>query len=84
MDRSKAARELIKAAINEPRNGGVYAVARRAGVHFTQVYSFLRGGSLKRSTAGKLRASVRGVRADVWADAFAPVPLASSTDEAAP
>lgn len=74
MDRAGLARDRIKQAIDRPANGGVYAVARRAGVHFTQVYSFLRGGSLTQANAGKLRAAVRGVRADVWADAFAPAP----------
>jgi hypothetical protein len=85
MDRAKVARDHIKAAMDRPRNGGVYAVAKRAGVHFTQVYAFLRGGNLTQSNAGKLRAAVRGVRADVWADALAPAPIeapASTTTEA--
>jgi hypothetical protein len=82
MDRATEARATIRRAIDRPRNGGVLAVARRAGVHFTQVYGFLRGGSLNLSNAGKLRAAVRGVRADVWADAFAPLPGGATSTEA--
>lgn len=55
--------------------GGVYAVAKEAGLHFTQVYAFLRGASLRPDNAGKLRAALPSVPAEVWADVAAPLSL---------
>lgn len=52
---------------------GVIAVSERAGVHYTQVYAFLRGGGMTPENAGLLRAVV-AVDPAVWADAFAPIP----------
>lgn len=72
METSRQAREEIKKAIDE-RHDGVYAVAAASGVHYTQVYAFLRGGVLKPENAGRLRSVVTSVDASVWADAFAPV-----------
>ena len=72
MSRAAQAREAIKVAIVE--GDGVYAVAQRAGVHFTRVYAFLRGAGLTEENAGKLRAALPGVPPEVWAEAFAPTP----------
>lgn len=71
MSRASQAREAIKVAIKAA--DGVYAVAQRAGIHFTQIYSFLRGGNLRPDNAGKLRAALPDVPAEVWADIAAPV-----------
>jgi hypothetical protein len=71
MSRARQAREQIKAAMKDA--GGVYAVAEVAGLHFTQVYAFLRGASLRPENAGKLRAVLPGVAAEVWADVAAPI-----------
>lgn len=59
-------------------HGGVYATAAASGLHFTMLYSFLKGGTLLRPNASRLRAALPSVAADVWADAFAP----SAPDEA--
>lgn len=64
------------------RQGGVYAVADDCGVHFTQLFRFLRGGGLSTENAGKLRAAVSGVPDSVWADVFAPKPDSTPTAEA--
>lgn len=71
MDGARQARETIKNAMKE--RGGVYAVAAATGLHFTQVYAFLRGASLRPENAGKLRAALPDVPAEVWADVAAPV-----------
>lgn len=71
MDLARQARDEIKRAIDD-HHGGVYAVAAAAGVHYTQIYAFLRGGVLKQENAGRLRAVVASVDAAVWANAFAP------------
>lgn len=54
--------------------GSVEVVAGEVGVHFTTLYAFLAGGALKPENAGKLRALLESVPAEVWADALAPVP----------
>ena len=63
--------------------GGVYAVADSCGVHFTQIYNFLKGKGLTEPNAGKLRAALPDVPAEAWADAFAPVPPAEDLDASA-
>ncbi len=55
------------------QHGGVYQAAAAAKVHFTQVYAFLRGGSMSQENAGRLRSVVKADDS-TWADAFAPVP----------
>lgn len=65
------ARQVIREALI--RAGGVYRVSEAAGLHFTQVYAFLRGGRLREDNAGKLRAQLPEVPAEVWADIAAPV-----------
>lgn len=56
------------------RNGGVYGVAAASGVHYTRIYSFLRGGRMEEENAGKLRAACPEVPPSLWVDAFAPLP----------
>lgn len=72
MSRARQAREEIKAAID--RHGGVYALAEATSLHFTQIYAFLRGGGMKEPNAGRLRAALPELDAELWADAFAPMP----------
>lgn len=72
MDGSSQARGRIGVAIRE--QGGVYQVAKLAGLHFTQVYRFLAGKDLTPENRGRLRGAVADVPAEVWADAFAAVP----------
>lgn len=71
MSRASQARDAIRSAIKDA--GGVYAVAQQSEVHFTQIYSFLRGGQLRPENAGKLRAALPDVSAEVWADIAAPL-----------
>ena len=66
------ARDHIRQAIRDA--GGVYAVAERSGVHFTRIYAFLRGGNMEPSNAGRLRAELVSVPAEVWAECLAPAP----------
>jgi hypothetical protein len=64
------ARDEIRQAIKQA--GGVYEVAERSGVHFTRIYAFLRGAMMEPENAGRLRAELPGLPADVWANIFAP------------
>lgn len=69
------ARDHIRQAIKDAN--GVYAVAERSGVHFTRIYAFLRGRSMEPENAGRLRASLPAVPAEVWVAVLAPVPTSS-------
>lgn len=82
MSRARKAREQIKAAMKVA--GGVYAVAERTGLHFTQVYGFLRGGNLRPENAGRLRAALSDLPDEVWADVGAPLPDAVVAESDAP
>jgi hypothetical protein len=73
----RQARDHIRQAIKEA--GGVYAVAYRSGVHFTRIYAFLRGGSMEPTNAGRLRAELEAVDAEVWAEILAPAPASSES-----
>lgn len=82
MSGARQARDEIKVAIDKHHNG-VYAVAAASGVHFTQVYAFLRGKGLSEPNAGKLRSVLTSVSAETWADAFAPMPETEPADATA-
>lgn len=73
MATASQARQLIGDTI-KARPGGVYGFAGVSGVHFTRIYSFLRGGRLEEDNAGKLRVALPEINDAVWADAFAPPP----------
>lgn len=73
MDTAANAREQIKKAIVD--RGGMTLVANETGIHFTQIYAFLRGGGLRTENAGRLRLALPKVDDAVWADAFAPPPV---------
>jgi hypothetical protein len=82
MATSSQARETIKAAM-QSEHGGVYGTWKACGVHFTQLYAFLRGGSLVEANASRLRAALPTVPNEVWADAFAPMPQSGSAEATA-
>lgn len=67
------ARAIIKQAMID-QHQSVTKCAEKLGVHATNVYGFLRGGRLEEGNAGRLRALLPGLPAEVWADAFAPLP----------
>lgn len=73
MSTASQAREAIGQII-KAKPKGVYGVWDMSGVHFTRIYAFLAGGSLGEENAGKLRAALPEVPAELWADAFAPLP----------
>lgn len=61
--------ESIRAA------GGVYAVARRSGIHYTRLYAWLRGTSdLREAARAALRAQIPEVDDATWGAALAPAP----------
>jgi hypothetical protein len=75
------ARDQIRQAIKQA--GGVYEVSERSGVHFTRIYAFLRGAMMEPDNAGKLRAELADLPAEVWANIFAPR-IEAQSDEATP